>query len=424
MLNLFKLNTKKTNINKPVTIEKDHYYYKDFPISTREWNNSIYVFNKNTLALIPQATISTIKLIRGYFNAYNLDLEDKMQKARLSRWSRRLSSHKIYVSDGEFKHTNDKVIITLYTYNRQIYNYLDTLKKKYLTIFNNNNKREKLNNRFYSIKYKGFNYLKKANRDKYIFIKTLLMLSKVKNKEILNKYKNLYNDYLINFYKKLVKNSLFNMKVYLFYKQLLYINECKFNYSYLQILKHYMQIIYNKRVEFNLVNLKYNYLNSDILSESISLKITKNKRKLLRYISKLILKVKIYKTHKDVYSEAKLNKLNLKNINDPIESIFDNKNRPDEQKEKRKTVVLQDIEYKRLAGVRLEASGRLSKRYTASRSITILNYKGSLLNVNSSYRGLSTVILKGNLRSNLQYSKLKSKTRTGSFGIKIWVSGS
>jgi hypothetical protein len=33
------------------------------------------------------------------------------------------------------------------------------------------------------------------------------------------------------------------------------------------------------------------------------------------------------------------------------------------------------------------------------------------------------VMLRGNLRSNLQYSKLKSKTRIGSFGIKGWVSG-
>jgi hypothetical protein len=35
MLNLFKLNTR-TNKNKPVNIEKDEDYYKDFPVSTRE----------------------------------------------------------------------------------------------------------------------------------------------------------------------------------------------------------------------------------------------------------------------------------------------------------------------------------------------------------------------------------------------------
>jgi ribosomal protein S3 len=32
-------------------------------------------------------------------------------------------------------------------------------------------------------------------------------------------------------------------------------------------------------------------------------------------------------------------------------------------------------------------------------------------------------LLKGNLKSNIQYTKSKSKTRIGSFGIKSWVSG-
>jgi hypothetical protein len=71
----------------------------------------------------------------------------------------------------------------------------------------------------------------------------------------------------------------------------------------------------------------------------------------------------------------------------------------------------------------MEASGRLTRRYTASRSISKLRYKGNLLNIDSSYRGLSSVLLKGNLKSNLQYTKLKSKTRIGSFGLKGWVSG-
>lgn len=112
----------------------------------------------------------------------------------------------------------------------------------------------------------------------------------------------------------------------------------------------------------------------------------------------------------------------IKNIKDPIESLFDNTSRPNEQTLKKH--VLEEIKYKRLAGVRLEAAGRLTRRYTASRSISILRYKGNLINVDSSYKGLSTVILKGNLKSNLQYSKLSSKTRIGSFGIKGSVSGS
>jgi hypothetical protein len=95
------------------------------------------VFNKNTLGLIPQAAISTIKLIKGSLNVYNSNIERMLRRTNILRRSRRLSSHKTYVSNGEFKHTNDKLIITLYTYNRQKYNYLSRLKKKYLSIFEN-----------------------------------------------------------------------------------------------------------------------------------------------------------------------------------------------------------------------------------------------------------------------------------------------
>lgn len=419
MLNLFKLNTKKTNDNKRVIREKDLYYYKYFPVSTREWNNSIYQFNKNTLALIPQAAISTIKLIKGYLNIYNSTIESKIRKTRLPRRLRRLSSHKIYVNNGEFKHTNDKAIINLYTYNRQKSNYLSILNNRYLSLQIRN---DKLNKRLYLIKYKGLKYFKKANKEKYNIIKNLNIF-KVKNQKITNKYKSFYsNGYLIKFYKKWVKKSLKKIKFYLYYRQLIYINESIHKYTYLQNLKSSLEKIYNKKVEFNLINIKYHYLNSDILSESITLKITRNRRKLLNYLNKLIWKVKIYKTDKNIYYQPDLKKFNtIKPTNDLLENLLINKTRPD--LEDLKSVVLEEIKHKRISGIRLEASGRLTKRYTASRSSSKLRYKGNLINVDSSYKGLSTVLLKGNLKSNIQYSKLNSKTRIGSFGIKSWVSG-
>ena len=87
-----------------------------------------------------------------------------------------------------------------------------------------------------------------------------------------------------------------------------------------------------------------------------------------------------------------------------------------------KEVVFNNIKYKHITGFRLEAKGRLTRRYTASRSIYKLRYKGNLLNIDSSYRGLSSVLLKGNLNSNLQYTKFNSKTRIGSFSIKSLIS--
>lgn len=86
-----------------------------------------------------------MKLIKGYFTLSNLRLERKLRKEKLRRRSIKLSTNKIFLSDGEFKHTNDKVIITLFLYNRQKYNYLYKLKKRYVKLFVKTRFLEKLN---------------------------------------------------------------------------------------------------------------------------------------------------------------------------------------------------------------------------------------------------------------------------------------
>ena len=85
-------------------------------------------------------------------------------------------------------------------------------------------------------------------------------------------------------------------------------------------------------------------------------------------------------------------------------------------------IIFSTLKYKNIYGARLEAKGRLTKRFTASRSLFKLRWKGSLKNIDASYRGWSTVILRNNLKSNLQYSLINSKTRVGAFGLKGWVS--
>ena len=94
-----------------------------------------------------------------------------------------------------------------------------------------------------------------------------------------------------------------------------------------------------------------------------------------------------------------------------------NKNLLVKQKSLQK-VVLQNIKYKHITGFRLEASGRLTRRYTASRSQHKVRYKGNLVNVYSSIKGYPSSILRGNFKPNLQYTKLNSKSRIGSFGVK------
>jgi hypothetical protein len=175
--------------------------------------------------------------------------------------------------------------------------------------------------------------------------------SYIKNKQILD-YKGL-SKYIIIFYKKLMKKSLDKYFLHKYYQQLIF----------------------------------------------ITLKIRKNRRKLLKFLNTLKRKVKV-RNKKNIYYKPIFNKLN--NV----------------EKKYLEGMILRDIKYKHVTGFRLETSGRLTRRYTASRSVSKLRYKGNLLNIDSSYKGLSSVLLKGNLKSNLQYTKLKSKTRIGSFGIK------
>lgn len=394
MLNLFKLyyNKKTEKIN----FDPQEKHNKHYPSAVREWNNSIYVFNKNAINLIPQATELVNKLIKSYFNLYNLKLERKIRSNRLLRRLRKLSSNKIYVSNGEFKHTNNKVVITLYLFNRQKFNMDKKIIKGFYKAWSN---QDVLNKRWLLIQAKAIQSIKKWNKKKLVLID--IMESYTKNKQIID-YKDL-SKYIILFYKKLIKKSLDKYLLHKYYQQLVFINKSKFNYNYLQFLKIYIEKIYNKNVEFNLVNLRRFYLNSDILSESITIKIRKNRRKLLKYLNTLKRKVKV-RNKKNIFYQPILNKLN--NID----------------KKYLEEVVLKNIKYKHVTGFRLETRGRLTRRYTASRSVSKLRYKGNLLNIDSSYRGLSSVLLKGNQKSNLQHTKLKSKTRIGSFGIKGWIS--
>ena len=75
-----KLNLKNTNkkisFNKPNIPINNKYIVP----TVRDWKNSIYVYNKNALSLIPVASRLVMKLINGYFSSYNLKIESKIRK--------------------------------------------------------------------------------------------------------------------------------------------------------------------------------------------------------------------------------------------------------------------------------------------------------------------------------------------------------
>jgi hypothetical protein len=105
------------------------------------------MYNNNILSNIPIISKIALKLIRNYFYLYNTNIEKKIRRKKIYNKQRRLSINRIFLSKGEFRHTNNKVIITLYIYNKQKNNYLQKLKRKYIIRFFNNNNLAKKNKR-------------------------------------------------------------------------------------------------------------------------------------------------------------------------------------------------------------------------------------------------------------------------------------
>jgi hypothetical protein len=81
-------------------------------------------------------------------------------------------------------------------------------------------------------------------------------------------------------------------------------------------------------------------------------------------------------------------------------------------------IIYNSIKYKNMSGIQIEVKGRLTKRYRADRSVFTLKRKGGLKNIDSSFKGLSSVLFRGNTTSNTSYSFSKSKRRVGAFAVK------
>lgn len=441
MLNIFKLKKKNLNIN---TLENEGDYIRTtryYLPANKEWFNSIYTYNKNKNKLLSTLDNYTIKLIRSYFNMYSRILEKKIKSRprRFRTWKRILSSRKIIVSKPELKHTNDKIIITLYIFNRQ--------KNYFLRKINRIVRLSSLKTFF--LKKVKVKILKKVNSLKLKKVKKLLLLSKnlknifkvfrekniiIKNLKLnkfLSNYENnelkIYVDNILkNFIKRYLKKEIFA----LYFKQIIFFNRFKFKYTYLIPLKKLLEKFYNKKIEFNLVSLKYFFLNSDIFSQIVTNKIRNRKNKPLRVLKSSLRKIKTPILNKNTVFPISHKFIGIQNniINDIFDSKFlnDKLNNILDCYFLEKNIeenIISSIKYKIISGIRVQASGRISKRITAARAILKFRYVGTLKNIDSSYKNLSSSVIRGNEKSNLQYTKSKSKTRIGAFGLKSWISG-
>jgi hypothetical protein len=348
--------------------------------------------------------ININSLIKSFFN---IQLKYKFLNKKYRSLKMRLKSfNKIYTSKAEIKHTNNKAILTVYVYNREK---IALLKK-----------------------------IKILKQSFYYNVKLFIDENK--------KFLGLYNPEDSNsvFLKKSIKGTLYkNLGVLRKYKLRLSLNKSKFEEKLLYKLKNFIIKYYNKKVEFNIVNIKSVVFHSDFFTKLVTSKIVKRKANVLRAMDKIMNKVVLPKVNRIVEKSIEKKNYNVldnkykylnisyilndnNNLSELLNKLYynviidynNNDNNLNKDYFRIYEIIFNSINYKNMAGARLEAKGRLTKRYRADRAIFKVRLKGGLRNIDSSYKGLSSVNMRGNIKPNLEYSIFTSKRRIGAFAVK------
>lgn len=435
-----KKNIKTINLNPKL---QDVHKIKYLPAFSKEWKNIIYSFNKNNLRNLGSNTVNVNKIIKGYFNLFfkNHKYLGKSKFRYLKK--RRNFLRRIYISDADIKYTSNKAKITLYTINKE----KKALKRKYFWL------RQKIT---FSLLDKLNQYYNDIIKETYLSMQNLykrkteylLLLNYINKKNFIKhklKYLQIFNSLSQLLLKKtwsgLLKDESIKFLKYLRKYDLLYsLNTYKFNkLKLLSKLTYLLQKIMGKKLEYSIINLKSIAYHPDIFTSLLGLRIKRDKFKPRRRMQYVLHKSKILKNNRiqerskiqkwdkmDVYKNQFKDSKVISNINEnySLSNLLDNINLSnDNKKNKINNFIFNSINYKNLGGVRIKVSGRLTKRYRADRAIRTLKWKGGLKNIDSSFKGLSTVTFRGNTHSNLSYSWFKSKRRIGSFAVKGWIAG-
>lgn len=367
--------------------------------SNKEWVSSIYSYNKSSSKPLIANNFFLNIILKSYLNM--LQIKRVVFKRRRDN-KIRYSANKVYNSRAELQHTNSKLNIILYTYNKKKASFehftrklarLINFKKTVVgtkTIYLPNHKNRILHilkNKFFVFNKWNIAFFKeKTNLFDYFSIK-------------LKRYYNFYNT--PNYNNRVLK-KLFKLQKTLFHStKSIHFNISLFTSLVLNLrnlgLISLLEKLYGKKIKINLVELRAVHLNSDVFSWAIALKLRDRKNKVVSILRKAVLQmVKIPDLH------------TLITFDDSMETL--NKNN-----------VIDNIKQQVVSGVRFEASGRLTRRLTAMRAVFKYRYAGSLKNIRSSFNNESATMLRGHLKSNLQHTLINSKTRNGTFGLKGWI---
>lgn len=376
--------------------------------SSKEWDNSIFTYNPNSPKLLPVSDYVITDLMKSYFYMFNHQLE-KIKYRDLDFIAKKKSAFRIWISKPEIKHTNDKLTITLYVYNRPYYYFFNKAKNLNKNLFKNLllKKAKLLQSKSLKLSF-YFNNLNKA-------------LMNVIKKNVVKKY------LAVKYIKRFSKKEILYMK----YKQIMLFHKFKFNDIYLVKIKKLLNKIFRKNVELNIVSLKTHYLNSDILSQIVAhklrdtrkIKAIKVLKESMRGITIPVLnKRTVKKISKAKYMQNLIFKNYLNNDYDDLTTFLSNNKTVTQDNVELEKNVLNNTKFKALTGIKLKASGRLTRRITAERAIIKFRSVGTLKNLDSSYKELPSYMVRGIKKSNLEKAFISSKTHAGAFGLKGWVS--
>lgn len=235
-----------------------------------------------------------------------------------------------------------------------------------------------------------------------------------------------------------------------FKKQLL-LNINKFRFGFINNLMGLVENLYDKKVEFNIVKLKKLHLNSDLFTQAVALKLKNRNNRLYKVLKSSLNKVKLpridrvteifHYINKDellvnIIRNDNINSMFVHSNNDPLNTLLlDTFADVDNIKVKvlkrtsvkQRSISLQNyvfniLKHLKMRGIRIEAKGRITRRLTAARSVFKMKWKGGLKNIDSSFKGLSAILLRGQFKSNVQHTYIGTKNRNGAIGVKGWVS--
>lgn len=398
--------------------------YKLVKVARRVYENNIKLFNTK-----PLKTILTILLL-DYLKQINKFKDYLLQK----RLTKKVESY-------------EKKLVKFFNLSLNKYSGFTSFYEYYS--YNKKNFREKVSFTHLN-SLLDLNHYKTIKKNfRWIFLSSTLSYGK-----LYRKFKAaFFGKYLVNFMKKEIYsiNILYRLTI---------INY-KFE-KFLPGLKVLISKLYNKKLELNLIRLKYLHLNSDIFTKAISIKLTNKKNRLLKVLKKSMKLIKLPKwkinpivfgnkanklaltnVNKDLYEKKTINcdmlsnfiinffNVNLDKFNLKKNTLNNQKANINFDRKPHKNFILSSLKYKWVTGVRLQAAGRLTKRFTAARALNKIKTKGGLKNIiansdkieNGLIKKLPSInVLRGNLKPNIQYSFVNSKKRIGAFGLKGWVS--